>query len=160
MAYDSTIEDMIESFRAFVADNIGTYVTGINDAKADGVTLPAFVAVETSDPSPYSLDQYPVIQIDPQQLAAEHLAMGFDELSAQLRMVIAIEQQDDRKTATLRYTEAVRQLLRDYDKGTFGDEGFDLDPEDPVMIQYFTKATDRGVAVAVVELTIRDEVAH
>lgn len=158
MAYESNIEDLLDDVTSFVADNIGTYVTGINNEAGDGLSLEAFAVVEAEEPDPYSLKRYPAIQIDAEDIVVGNLTIGTDEMLANVMAVIAFTARDNRRKRAHRYAEALRQLLRDQQKGNFGDPGFDVNPSQPVVIHYYATREDNGVAVVEVRFQVVSDI--
>lgn len=158
MAYESYQEDLLDDIQSFVSDNIATYVTGINTAKDDGLSLDAFVTIEAAEPDPYALKRYPAIQIDAEDIVIGNLSIGTDEMLANIVAVIAFTARDGRRTRAHRYAEALRQLLRDQQKGVYGDPGFDVNPDQPVVIRYYATREDNGVAVVEVRFQVVNDV--
>jgi hypothetical protein len=151
MAYDSTIEDLVDSVESFLSTNVAAYVTGINDAKADGITLKAIRDVSVSDNDPYQSAKYPLVQLYPEQLALEQIAAGYDEAVMSLIALVAINDKSSVQKKLLRYTEAVRQVLRDY--VDLGESEFDVD-KGQMVVTYYPTDPDVGVAVSTVQFRV------
>jgi len=154
MAYESNVEDLLESLRGDIETNIATYVTGINTAKGDGLTLPAIASVTVQDPDPYDAATLPAAMLDAEDVITEPLDSGHDVLIANVLLVLAIQEDDNQRTRLHRYSEALRQcLIGSKDRG---DVGFDVNPRQPVVIQYYGVLD--GVAVASVRFQVLTDV--
>lgn len=157
MAYTSTIEDLVNDVLAFVESNVGTYVTEVNAAKADGIGLKAIKEIELSDTDPYAAGVYPRVQLYVESLETEYIASGYDNALMTFIAVIAIQDSSDQRTKLLRYAEAFRQILRDYN--TLGEDGFDVDPRG-VSITYYPTDPDVGVGVAAVRFRVYKDIPN
>lgn len=157
MAYTSTIEDLVNDVLGFIESNIGTYVTEVNNAKADGVGLSAFRKVELSDQDPYSAGVYPRIQLYVRGLNVEYLSSGYDNALMNFTGVIAIKDGSNTRTKLLRYAEAFRQILRDYN--TLGEDGFDVDPRG-MSVEYFPTEPETGISVATVGFNVYKDIPN
>lgn len=154
MSYDSTIEDLVNNVRTFVDSNIATYVTEINSAKADGLTLAAVREVEVSDQDPYGAKMYPRVQLFVENLEVEYLASGYDAANMTFIALVAIKDKSDQRTRLLRYAEAIRQTLRDADESTF-----DVDPRG-MTITYYPTDPDLGIGVATIRFRVYKEIPN
>jgi hypothetical protein len=157
MSYDSTIEDLVNNVRSFVDTNIANYVTEINTAKDDGITLNAIREIEISDQDPYGASKYPRIQLYVENLEVEYLASGYDAAHMQFVALVAIKDKSDQRTKLLRYAEAVRQELRDYN--TLGESSFDVDPRG-MTITYYPTDPDLGIGVATLRFRVYKEIPN
>lgn len=157
MSYDSTIEDLVSNVREFVNTNIANYVTEINNAKADGLTLNAIREVEVSDQDPYGATMYPRVQLYVENLELEYLASGYDAAHMTFIGLVAIKDKSSQRTRLLRYAEAVRQVLRDYN--TLGESSFDVDPRG-MTITYYPTDPDLGIGVATIRFRVYKEIPN
>jgi len=153
MSYDSTIEDLVSNVEGFIRDNVGTYVTGVNDAKSDGVSLKAIREVEVSDTDPYTAKTYPRIQLFVENLNIEHIAAGWANATMTFIAVVAMNEKSNERKRLLRYTEAFRQTLRDY-RDTVS--SFDVDTAGMTITYYPT--SDNGISVATVAFNVMQEI--
>jgi hypothetical protein len=159
MSYDSTIEDLVQSVKDFLADNVGAYLGEINDAKNDGVSLSPFRSVRVTDADPYALSEYPVLILYPETLAVENIASGWDQATMTFVSLVACKHSGGDKDADisrvrlLRYTEAVRQVLRDYHD--LGVTAFDVSPRG-MEVRHFP--TDTGVTVGTIRFQVVKEI--
>ena len=158
MSYDSTIEDMVDNVNSFISDNIATYVTGINDAKADGVTLDAIRKIVVDDADPYSYGIYPVILNTPNTLETETIASGWDRATMEFISVVAVNKGTSAtiNKKLLRYVEAVRQVLRDFD--TLGVSTFDVDKSNMRVAYYPIDPAGSGVKVGTITFRVIKEI--
>ena len=150
MTYDSTIEDLIDAVEAHVRDNIKTYVAAVNSAATKSTALQDIREIEVSDQDPLRSGKYPRIQLYVDTLEVEQVSTGFAQATMAMIAVVAINDGNAQRIRLLRYTEALRQLLRDYH--TLGQASFDVDPRG-MVIQYFP--TDPEVAVGVATIRFR-----
>ncbi len=157
MSYDSTIEDLVANVREFIDDNIAAYVSEINNAKDDAISLTAIRTVEVSDQDPYSSTKYPRIQMFVENLELEYLASGYDAAHMQFVGLVAINDKSNQRIKLLRYTEAMRQVLRDYN--TLGESRFDVDPRG-MTITYYPTDPDLGVGVATIRFRVYKEIPN
>lgn len=157
MSYDSTIEDLVSNVREFINTNVATYVTEINSAKADGVTLAALREVVVSDQDPYAAGKYPRVQLFVENLETEYLASGYDSGVMTFIALVAISDKSNQRTKLLRYTEALRQTLRDY--RDLGESSFDVDPRG-MTITYYPTDPDVGVGVATLRFRVMQDIPN
>jgi len=157
MAYDSTIEDLVDNVRDFVDTNVPTYLTEINDAKADGVTLAAFREIEVSDQDPYARTKYPRLQLYVENMETEALSMGTANAVMTFVGLVAIDDKSNQRTKLLRYLEAFRQTLRDY--YDLGESNFDIDPRG-MTVTYYPTDPDLGVGVATIRFRVWKEIPN
>lgn len=157
MAYTSTIEDLVDDVLAFVKANLATYVSAVNSAKGDAIALVPVREIELSDQDPYAAGVYPRVQLFVRGLNTEYIASGYDSAMMNFIGVIAISDHSDQRTKLLRYAEAFRQILRDYN--TLGASGFDVDPRG-MSIEYFPTDPDMGVGVASVSFNVYKDIPN
>lgn len=157
MAYDSTIEDLVENVKDFVDTNLATYVTEVNTAKDDGLSLGAIREVEVSDQDPYGATKYPRVQLYVENLEVEYLASGYDAANMTFIALVAIKDKSSQRTRLLRYTEALRQVLRDY--VDLGESDFDVDPRG-MTITYYPTDPDLGIGVATLRFRVYKEIPN
>jgi len=156
MAYDSTIEDLVDNVESFVSANMAAYVTGINTAKGD-ITLEAIRSVTVGDTDPYESNVYPIVQLYPEQLEVEQISTGYDSIHMTIIGLIAIKETGtNQQKKLLRYTEALRQVLRDY--VDLGESDFDVNKAD-MVITYYPTDPSVGVAVSTVQFGVMKEVS-
>lgn len=113
MAYESTIEDIINDIKTFVSTNLGTYLTGISTTKGDGITLAAFKEYSIEDADPFVRGKYPSMLIFPTDINVEQIANGKDEINIELIFLMSFTEGNSATllTKALRYGEALRQLF-------------------------------------------------
>lgn len=157
MTYDSTIEDLVDSVVEFIDDNINSYVGLINTAKGDGLTLSDIRKVEVTDQDPYSGSMYPRVQLYVDSIDLEHIASGYDDATMSFIGLVAIGDQSDQRTRLLRYTEAMRQCLRD--ANDLGVSEFDVDPRG-MTITYYPTMPDVNVGVALIRFQVRKTIPN
>jgi hypothetical protein len=155
MSYDSTIEDLVDTVHTFLQTNVPAYVTAINTAKDDGLTLAAIREFVVSDQDPYSGSMRPRMQLYVEGMETEHIASGWSRAVMTFTALISIDDSSDQRKRLVRYTEAVRQALRDYyDIGT---EDFDIDPRG-MSIAYFPTDPETAVGIATIRFRAIKEI--
>lgn len=157
MAYDSTIEDLVDNVEGFFDSNLATYVTEINNAKADGVTLNAIRELEVSDQDPYAAGIYPRFQLFVENLEMEYLSSGYDAAVMTFIGLVAINDSSSQRTKLLRYMEAARQVLRDY--RDLGESNFDVDPRG-MTVTYYPTDPEAGVGVATIRFRVMQDIPN
>lgn len=151
MTYDSTIEVLIDDVLAHVTDNLTTYIAAVNEAATKATALRPISTIEVSDQDPYSGGKYPRVQLYVETLEVEQVSTGYASATMTFIALVAINDGSQQRTRLLRYTEAVRQLLRDYH--TLGQSAFDVDPSG-MVIQYFPTDPDVEVGVATIRFRV------
>jgi len=135
MANTSTFENMIESLKDYLTDNLPAYIDLIDAAQDDGLILDDVKSIKTDDSDPYSMPEYPAIVIDTMETDSERIANGREENRLTVVIFICINSVEDYKKRIRRYSEAVRQLLRDYNKN--GIVSWDVNTAEPINIQFY-----------------------
>ncbi len=114
--FTSQIEDTIETTRAFIENNINTYLDGITALKADGITLDHFQVVKQTSMDPSLQQEYPSCLLYPVRGTIEQVSMGSSALTIEITIVVAVSKSspDEMVKRLDRYIDALRQLFRDY----------------------------------------------
>lgn len=118
MNTSSHVEDMITGLKTFLLANLGTYLTTVVAAKADGVALPAPVSTSVvlgaMDVAGYS--KYPVVFLVPIGETYEPLTPSTDLITATVSIMVLVggTSDDALNKQTWRYGAMIRNLLRDY----------------------------------------------
>jgi len=157
MSYDSTIEDMVDDVRDYLNTNAPTFVSSINSAKGDGTALSAFTEIVVSDQDPYAVSKYPRVQLFVENLETEHISSGYDSATMTFIGLVAINDKVDQRKKLLRYTEAVRQALRDHHD--LGDDAFDVDPRG-MTITYYPTEPDLGIGVSTLRFRVYKDIPN
>lgn len=162
MSYESNIEDLVYEVREYIRTNYNTYLQGINTAKADGVTAESIKAanIEVRELDPYDTTEYPTMALypgEPADITAAAQTLVKDELSMPMTAVIAISSGDSKTQIrkVMRYTEALRQLLREsITDGQTWEVGRDVS-----IKVYPTTPDEQALKIATVSWTVRATIA-
>jgi hypothetical protein len=159
--YDSVIEDIIFDVRDFIRANYDTYLTQINSAKGDSVKVQSIkdANIEVEDSDPHNHSDYPILSLYPTDVNVSVLSNSSDAVRVDITALIAIKSGNPTSIVqkALRYTEALRAILRDY--RDLGGTSWDMDPEATVNIAiYPSHADETGLKIATVEWRIIQDV--
>jgi hypothetical protein len=158
MSYESTQEDILKNVADFVEDNVGTYLTGITDAKDDGIDLPDFKEFVIEESDPFLRGKYPSCLMYPEEINDEQISSGWNKI--EMRIVIMISITHGNASTILkqimRYTEAIRQLLNAYP--TCGNAVDEVDPKTNTRyVPVQPGLSDKRVAV--MTITVKKEIS-
>lgn len=159
--YDSVTEDIIYDVRDFIRANYDTYLTEINTTKGDSVKVQSVKTanIEIEDSDPHNHSEYPILSLYPTDINISHLSNSSDAVRINITALIAIKSGNPTSIVqkVLRYTEALRAILRDY--RDLGGTSWDMDPETDVNIAvYPAHADETGLKIATVEWRIIQDV--
>jgi len=145
MSYPSTLEDLQAAVVSFIETNYSTYLQGINDQKDDGLSLTNPAIYKLSDGNPWDVMEDPAVLIRPDGYETEYLDTGHDEIKLNLTLSIVVRRFDyEAEAKTLaRYSEALRQLIRDYH-----DYSTSFDIAYTEMQTYFYRVVEDGSTTA------------
>jgi hypothetical protein len=154
MAYESTIENIINALMTFFENNIDTYLDAITEEKDDSITLDSFREYERDDSDPYLRKVYPSAQFYSTNIIDRYLTTGKNEVIITANILMTIKTGTEIVTKMDRYCEALRQMINDDESLNGGAEK--LGPE--ITINQFP--TVEGKKTALVTLDIIKVVNH
>lgn len=113
MAYESYEEDLLYDVKNYIDTNLGTYLTGIETDKDDGIQLDDIKRYDVGDIDPYAFNQHPACLFNPDEVAYEELSIGSDNLRMSILITIVVKggKSTNLTIKAMRYAAAVRQCI-------------------------------------------------
>lgn len=158
MSYESNLEDALYEMRDYIRTNYDTYLTGISNAKNDGITTESIRTdnIEVRELDPFDTTEFPTMALypaEPNDIQATAMTLSKDELSVPVTAVIAVSSGDSKTQIQklLRYVEALRQMLRAVVDDA---QTFDIDRDISVKL-YPTTPDEQALKIATIAWTMR-----